>query len=116
MRLAMDEFEKRLNADCVFEGTKDDLVQLWLSNQSRFYPDVLVSKNSHGEMFCSVTDVICEDLHTMPLFCRGRMRHVSCTSGETLHVCEAYRREEIKPLRCHTQHGREESRKPDYAI
>jgi len=113
----VDDFEKRLDADHVFEGTKDDVVQLWLNNHSRWYPDVLVAKNSRGEMFCSVTDVICEDLHTMPLFCKsGTMKHVSCTSGETLHVCEAYRREEIKPLRCHTQAGREESRKPDYAI
>lgn len=112
----VDEFEKRFDADYIFDGTKEDVVQLWLTNQSRWYPDSLVAKNSRGEMFCSVTDVICEDLHTMPLFCHGRMKHVSCTSGETLHVCEAYRRAEINPLRSHTQAGREDSRKPDYSI
>ena len=114
----MDEFEKRFDSDYIFDGTKEDVVQLWLTSQSRWYPDSLVAKNSRGEMFCSVTDVICEDLHTMPLFCKsGSMRHVSCTSGETLHVCEAWcRRDEIKPLRCHTQAGREDLRKPDYSI
>lgn len=113
----VDEFESRFDADYVFSGTKDDLVQLWLTNQSRWYPDVLVTKNSNGEMFCSVTDVICEDLRTMPLFCKeGSMKHVYCDNGETLHVCEAFFRDEIQPLRCHTQAGREDLRKMDYSI
>jgi hypothetical protein len=114
--MIVDEFESRFDADYIFQGSKDDVVALWLNNKSRWYPDVLVTKNNLGDMWCSVTGVICEDLHTMPLFCLGGMKHVSCTSGETLHVCEAVKREDILPLKHHTQTGREDSRKMDYCI
>lgn len=103
----MDEFEQRLNDDWIFDGTVKDIETLWLESRSKWYPETFVDRDGNGEMWCRITDVICERHRVLPLFCRdGGMRHVSCTSGETLHVCEAVRRGEIKPLPCFTHSHR----------
>jgi len=103
----MDEFENNLSDDWVFNGSIKDIESFWLNSASRWYPETFVNRDENGEMWCRITNVICERHKMLPLFCRdGGMRHISCTSGETLHVCEAVRREEIKPLACCTHLSR----------
>jgi hypothetical protein len=91
-----DEFEQRLQTDFIFNGSKQDVIDLWLANRSNWYPATLLKTGMDGFLACSVTGVRCHPLSVYPKFCRlGTMRYIACTSGECLYVFEACRRSEV---------------------
>jgi hypothetical protein len=91
-----DEFEQRLQTDFVFNGSKQDVIDLWLTNRSNWYPATLLKVGSDGFLRCSVTGVRCHPLSVYPKFCRlNTMRYIACTSGECLYVFEACKRNEV---------------------
>lgn len=90
-----DEFEQRLDADFIFNGSKQEVIDLWLTNRSSWYPTTLVENDGSGKMRCSITGVNCEGFSTVPAFCTGLMRHIECNNGQTLHVVKACKRDEV---------------------
>ena len=91
-----DEFEQRLQTDFIFNGSKQDVIDLWLSNLSNWYPMPLVETDKFGRGKCSVTEAYCSGFTGLPAFCRpGTMRYVVCTSGESIYVFEACKRDEV---------------------
>lgn len=107
-----DEFELRTDADWLFAGTKKEIEQLWINGKTRWYPESLVARESDGDecrMYCSITDVICDDHKVMPLFCDdGTMRHIECDDG-AVHVARAVFRGDVRPLDCFTHSGRKKN-------
>ena len=91
-----DEFEQRLDTDFIFNGSKQDIIDLWLESRSNWYPMPLLETDAFGRGKCSVTAAYCSGFTGVPAFCRpGTMRYVVCTSGESLHVVEACKRDEV---------------------
>jgi hypothetical protein len=92
-----DEFEQRLQTDFIFNGCKQDVIDLWLSNRSNWYPTTLIGANISGSgHLCSVTGAYCSGFANLPAFCKpGTMRYVVCTSGESIYVVEACKRDEV---------------------
>jgi hypothetical protein len=91
-----DEFEQRLQTDFIFSGSKQDVIDLWLSNRSNWYPMTLVETDKFGRGKCSVTGVSCFWFPDLPRFCkRGTKRYIVCTSGESIYVVEACKRDEV---------------------
>jgi hypothetical protein len=91
-----DEFEQRLQTDFIFNGCKQDVIDLWLSNRSNWYPTTLIGANISGSGHCIVTGASCSWFTGLPPFCRpGTMRYIVCTSGESLQVVEACKRGEV---------------------
>jgi len=92
-----DEFENRLQTDFIFNGSKQDVIDLWLSNRSNWYPATLLKVGADLILRCSVTGVRCRPFSVYPKFCRpNTMRYIACTSGESLHVIEACKRDEVR--------------------
>jgi hypothetical protein len=92
-----DEFEQRLQTDFIFDGCKQDVIDLWLTNRSNWYPATLLKVGADLILRCSVTGVGCHPLSVYPKFCRlNTMRYIACTSGESLHVVEACKRDEVQ--------------------
>jgi len=90
-----DEFEQRLTTDFIFNGSRQDVIDLWLTNRSNWYPTTLVENDGAGKMRCSVTGVYCNYRNVVPAFCTGLMRHIECDNGQTLHVVKACRRNKV---------------------
>jgi hypothetical protein len=91
-----DEFEQRLQTDFIFNGSEQDVVDLWLTNRSNWYPTTLLETDTFGRGCCCVTGAYCSGFTGLPSFCKpGTMRYVVCTSGESLHVVEACKRDEV---------------------
>jgi hypothetical protein len=65
-----DEFEQRLQTDFIFNGCKQDVIDLWLSNRSNWYPTTLIGANISGSGHCIVTGASCSWFTGLPPFCR----------------------------------------------
>jgi hypothetical protein len=91
-----DEFEQRLQTDFIFNGCKQDVIDLWLTNRSSWYPTTLLETDTFGRGRCSATGAYCSGFTGFPAFCRpGTMRYVVCASGESIYVFEACKRSEV---------------------
>jgi hypothetical protein len=91
-----DEFEQRLQTDFIFDGSRQDVIDFWLTNRSSWYPTTLLETDTFGRGRCSVTGAYCSGFTGFPAFCRpGTMRYIVCTSGESLHVVEACKLDEV---------------------
>ena len=91
-----DEFEQRLTTDFIFNGSKQEVIDLWLTNRSNWYPTALLETDTFGRGRCSVTGVCYSLLNACPGFCKpNTMRYVVCTSGELIYVFEACKRDEV---------------------
>jgi hypothetical protein len=92
-----DEFENRLQTDFIFNGSRQDVIDLWLTNRSSWYPMTLLETDPKKDRErCSVTGAYCSGFLNLPAFCRpGTMRYVVCASGESIYVVEACKRDEV---------------------